>query len=153
MDFYCEMASPLQDPPLSEESSDSDESLSDESVSESSDEGGSEASSVAGGEVPMLQFFEVKSSKDKSLLCRDGFEYTFDKVSKTDDTTEFWKCPKKGANVSYCGARIHVNPAWHYVELGENEEGEMELTRYKLGRKAPNTREHCHVAEIEKPEV
>ena len=71
-------------------------------------------------EVGLIRFYETFSKK-RSLLTKEGFEYGFDHVPKTQPGKEVWKCPIR---VPYCTGRISVDYQWY---IDENNQ------RYKLG--------------------
>ncbi|KAI3416403.1 hypothetical protein GPALN_005935 [Globodera pallida] len=77
------------------------------------------------------KFFATKSEKGKDMLRRNGYEYIFDKASKTADG-EFWKCPKK----PYCPGRIIVQIHWLEEEGGQ---------RFKVGKALNEQHNHASI--------
>ena len=64
-------------------------------------------------EVGLIRFYETFSKK-RSLLTKEGFEYGFDHVPKTQPGKEVWKCPIR---VPYCTGRISVDYQWYIDEI------------------------------------
>uniref|UniRef100_A0A914I4G4 FLYWCH-type domain-containing protein n=1 Tax=Globodera rostochiensis TaxID=31243 RepID=A0A914I4G4_GLORO len=77
------------------------------------------------------KFFATKSEKGKDMLRRNGYEYIFDKASKTADG-EFWKCPKK----PYCPGRIIVQIHWQQGEGGQ---------KFKVGKALNEQHNHASI--------
>lgn len=69
----------------------------------------------------ILEFFETKSEKEKSLLSRGGFEFNFENESRTMEGIEYWRCVSRNG---YCPGRIHVISDWRVFDE----------VRFKLGK-------------------
>jgi hypothetical protein len=83
-----------------------------------------------------LAFYEVKSEKEKSILTRDGFEYSFRRELQSGD--ESWRCVIRKVG---CNGSIEVESGWH----------ERDGRRYKLGKVKNSI--HKHAASFEKEKV
>src|SRR4051812_4226137 len=57
----------------------------------------------------VIEFEEVKSTKNKSLLHYAGFDYFFHKASKMDVSQEFYRC---SVSHPHCSGRVAVNSTW-----------------------------------------
>ena len=71
--------------------------------------------------VILEKFFSSRTERGKDILRKNGFEYIFDKESKSEEGIEIWKCLKTRP---YCPGRICVKKDWN------DESGK----RYKLGK-------------------
>ncbi|KAL3120283.1 hypothetical protein niasHT_010062 [Heterodera trifolii] len=72
--------------------------------------------------MALRRFLEAKSNRGKLLLTNDGYEYTFEALSKVEDGWEYWRCPRRPP---YCPGRATVLIRWQVDEDG---------TQYKEGR-------------------
>uniref|UniRef100_A0A914HEF1 Uncharacterized protein n=1 Tax=Globodera rostochiensis TaxID=31243 RepID=A0A914HEF1_GLORO len=54
--------------------------------------GSSEGSDQQQEEQPLISFREKISTHKKTILVYDGFEYAFDKISRSDPSLEFYRC-------------------------------------------------------------
>jgi hypothetical protein len=82
--------------------------------------------------------YEVISSRNESLIERDGFTYCFDKLAALLPGYEYWRCVKKSP---YCPARLTVSSDWE-----QNQNG-----RFKRGTFSPS--EHNHAPDPEMKRV
>ncbi|KAL3100657.1 hypothetical protein niasHT_020936 [Heterodera trifolii] len=67
----------------------------------------------------LVRFYASTSEKGKDILRHNGFEYAFDKRSKSKNE-DFWRCLRR---TPYCPGRIVVQKDWQ----------EEESAKYKLG--------------------
>ena len=85
---------------------------------------------------PMAEHIDTKRNKPK--FHHNGYLFVFDKHSKTDPNTKFWRCEEK----DYCKARIHTKENEVIAEINEHSHGasaanvEVAVIKTSLKRRA-----------------
>jgi hypothetical protein len=102
--------------------------------SSSAEEGEIAAGEIAAMPPPpqaqQIEFAEVLSSRNTSLLAFGGYEYGFENFSKLNDNTAYYRCRNRPP---YCKARIEVGRNWIEGAGGR---------RFKLGFITCNNHNH-----------
>ena len=97
---------------------------------------------------------EMLTQRGKEKIAFDGYLFTFDKESKTEDDLKFWRCERVGSRrfgSQSCKARLytkrgrvvkHVNTHNHEASVAKIE---MAILKAKIKKRAAETSDSCSV--------